>query len=163
VTPALAAGFMKIALDTETGQVDMLEYVGVADCGVVVHPRGLEVQNVGAMVQAVGLARFEHVVYDAKLGLPANVQLDQSKPPTYLDLPIDIKTAAVEKPDSSNPYGAKGIGEPIEGCAAAALLCAISDALGGHYFNRTPLVRDYIINALAKRSQSYKPLEVSTM
>ncbi len=163
VTPALAAGFIKIALDVETGQVDILEYVGVADCGVVLHPRGLAAQNVGAMVQGIGLARFEHVVYDSKLGLPANVQLDQAKPPTSLDLPLEITTTAVEKPDESNPLGAKGIGEPIEGCAAAALLCAISDALGGHYFNRTPLTRDYIVNALAKRTQSYKPLEASTM
>lgn len=163
VTPAFAAGFMKIALDTETGQVAMLEYVGIADCGVIVHPRGLEVQNVGAMTQGIGLARFERIIYDPKLGLPAHVQLDQSKPPTYMDLPLDIKTGAVEKPDASNPFGAKGIGEPIEGCAAAALLGAISDALGGQYFNRTPVVCDYIINALAKRAQSYKPLEVSTM
>ena len=45
--------------------------------------------------------------------------------------------------DAQNPVGAKGIGEPVQGCAAAALLCAISEALGGHYFNRTPVMIEY--------------------
>jgi phage tail protein X len=42
------------------------------------------------------------------------------------------------------------------------LLCAISDALGGHYFNRTPVVTDMIINAAAGQAQSHKPLQVNT-
>ncbi|HVV93210.1 MAG TPA: xanthine dehydrogenase family protein molybdopterin-binding subunit [Hyphomicrobiales bacterium] len=161
--PGLAVGFMKVAVDVETGAVDVLDYVGIADCGVTVHPRGLAAQTASGAIQGIGMAKFEHLVYDPKLGIPANVGFDQAKPATWLDIPLDIKTAAVEKPDTANPMGAKGIGEPVEGCAAAAYLSAVADALGGHYFNRTPIVRDYIVNALAKRPQSYKPLEVSTM
>ncbi|MEX0912798.1 MAG: hypothetical protein WD031_05145, partial [Gemmatimonadota bacterium] len=71
----------------------------------------------------------------------------QSKPPTYLDVPSVIQWAAVDRADPQNPVGARGIGEPVMGCAAAALLGAISDSLGGHYFNRTPIVPDMIINA----------------
>jgi hypothetical protein len=41
-------------------------------------------------------------------------------------------------------------------------LCAISDALGGHYFNRTPVVPDMVVNAAAERPQSHKPLQVNT-
>jgi hypothetical protein len=48
------------------------------------------------------------------------------------------------------------------GCAAAALLCAISDALDGHYFNRTPIVPDMIVNASMGRGQSHRPLQVNT-
>jgi hypothetical protein len=48
------------------------------------------------------------------------------------------------------------------GCAAAALLCAISEALGGHYFNRNPVVADMIVNAAAGRPQSHRPLQVNT-
>ena len=48
------------------------------------------------------------------------------------------------------------------GCAAAALLCAISDALGGHYFNRTPIVPDMIVNAASGQAQSHSPLQVNT-
>jgi CO/xanthine dehydrogenase Mo-binding subunit len=69
---------------------------------------------------------------------------------------------AVDQPDPQNPVGAKGIGEPLMGCASAALLCAISDALGGHYFNRTPILPDMILNAASKRPQSHTPLQVNT-
>ena len=48
------------------------------------------------------------------------------------------------------------------GCSAAALLCAISDALGGHYFNRIPVMADMIINVASERSQSHGPLQVNT-
>ena len=69
---------------------------------------------------------------------------------------------AVDQPDPNNPVGSKGIGEPVMGCSAAALLCAISDALGGHYFNRTPVMADMIINVASERSQSHGPLQVNT-
>jgi CO/xanthine dehydrogenase Mo-binding subunit len=70
--------------------------------------------------------------------------------------------AAVDQADPNNPVGVKGIGEPLMGCAAAALLCAISDGLGGHYFNRTPVVPDMIINAVAGREPPHRPLQVNT-
>jgi CO/xanthine dehydrogenase Mo-binding subunit len=73
-----------------------------------------------------------------------------------------MATAAVDISDPQNPIGAKGIGEPVQGCAAAALLCAISDALGGHYFHRSPVMPDMIVNAAAGRPQSHQPLQVNT-
>ncbi len=73
-----------------------------------------------------------------------------------------MRSAAVDKADPMNPVGARGIGEPVQGCAAAALLGAISDALGGHYFKRTPVLPDMIVNAAAGRPQSHKPLQVNT-
>ena len=48
------------------------------------------------------------------------------------------------------------------GGATAALLCAISDALGGYYFNRTPVVADMIVNAAVGQEQSHRPLQVNT-
>jgi CO/xanthine dehydrogenase Mo-binding subunit len=73
-----------------------------------------------------------------------------------------MQAAAVGLTDPQNPVGAKGMGEPPLGCAAAALVCAISDALGGVYFNRAPIVPDMIVNALAGRPQSHEPLQVNT-
>ena len=163
LVPALSAGFCMIELDTETGDIEIKEYLGVADCGTVLHPAGLQSQMHGGAIMGFGLAVTERIVYDHALGLPANVQFDQAKPPTYLDMPKVFKWAAVERPDRDNPVGVKGIGEPIQGAAGAALINAISDALGGHYFHRTPVVRDMIVNALAKRPQSYRPLQANTM
>lgn len=160
--PALAAGFIEIELDVETGKFEILDYVGVADCGTVLHPQGLAHQIKSGAVMGFGLAASERHIYDPQNGLPGAVGLLQAKPPSYLDVPSTMQTAAVDIADPQNPVGAKGIGEPVQGCAAAALLCAISDALGGHYFNRTPVMADMIVNAVAKRPQSHKPLQVNT-
>ena len=160
--PALAAGFVQIALDTETGKYDILDYVGVADCGTVLHPLGLGNQIKSAAFMGFGMAGFERHAYDPQNGLPANSSLYLAKPPTYLDAATDMSWAAIDKADPENPVGAKGIGEPIQGCAAAALLCAISDALDGHNFNRVPVTADMIVNAASGRPQSQKPLQTNT-
>jgi CO/xanthine dehydrogenase Mo-binding subunit len=160
--PALAAGFIEIELDRETGKFEILDYVGVADCGTVLHPQGLSHQIKSGAVMGLGLAATERHIYDPQNGLPANIGLLQAKPVSYLDVPATMQTAWIDIADEQNPVGAKGIGEPVQGCAAAALLCAISDALGGHYFNRTPVMPDMIVNAAAKREQSHKPLQVNT-
>jgi len=160
--PALAAGFITIELDVETGRFKILDYLGVADCGTVIHPQSLANQVRGGAVMGFGLACYERHVYDPKLGLAANIGLHDCKLPTYLDVPAEMDWAAVDKPDPQSPIGAKGIGEPLQGCAAAALVCAISDALGGHLFNRTPVVPDMIVNALAEQQPSHRPLQVNT-
>jgi CO/xanthine dehydrogenase Mo-binding subunit len=159
---ALAASFLTIELDTETGRFEIIDYVGTADCGTVVFPLGLSQQLRGGAVMGIGLAALERTVIDPQNGLSANTGLYQSKPPSYLDVPREMQVAAVDKPDPDIPYGMKGIGEPPMGAAAAALLCAISDALGGITFNRTPVMPDMIINALAGRPQAHKPLQVNT-
>ena len=160
--PAIAVGFMEIELDLETGKFEILDYVGVADCGTVLHPQSLATQIKGGAVMGIGMAVLERHLYDPQNGLPANVGFYQSKPPSYLDVPAEMQWAAVDIADPQNPIGAKGIGEPVQGCATAALLCAISDALGGHYFNRCPVVPDMIVNAAAGRQQSHSPLQVNT-
>ena len=160
--PALAAGFVEIELDTETGKIEILDYLGVADCGTVLHPQGLAAQIRGGAVMGFGMAATERHIYDRRWGLPGGIGLHQAKPPTYLDVPSTTQWAAVGKADPQNPVGARGIGEPLMGCAASALLCAISDALGGQYFNRTPVVADMIVNAAANREQSHRPLAVNT-
>jgi xanthine dehydrogenase molybdenum-binding subunit len=159
---AFAACFIEIELDTETGMHRIVDLVNVADCGTVIHPAGLVTQIKGGSVQGVGMAALERLVFDPQNGLPANVGLHQQKPPSYLDLPTEMFTDAVDKADPTNPVGAKGIGEPLMGAAAAALLSAISDAMGGYVFNRTPVLPDMILNQLAGRPQPRKPLSINT-
>jgi len=160
--PALAVGFVEIELDLETGKYDIIEYIGVADCGTVVHPMGLASQVRSGAVWGFGMAGLERHVYDRQTGIPANVGFHQCKLPTYLDLPGTLDWDAVDLPDRDNPVGAKGIGEPVMGCASAAVLCAISDALGGHVFSRTPITPDMIINHVAGRPQSTEAMSTNT-
>jgi CO/xanthine dehydrogenase Mo-binding subunit len=162
VPPALAAGFMMIELDTETGMIEILDYSGSIDCGTVIHPLGLSNQVKGGAVMGIGMATKERIVYDPQNGVAANVGFYQAKPPSYLDVPSTMEWAAVDIADPQSPLGTRGMGEPVMGSAASALVSAISDALGGHYFNRTPIVTDMIVNAVAGREQSHKPLQVAT-
>jgi len=162
VTPALVAGFMEIELDVETGKFEIIDYVGVVDCGTVIHPQSLATQIKGGAVMGIGLAALERIIYDPQNALPANIGFYQAKPPSYLDVPSNMQWDAVDEPDLVNPVGVKGIGEPVMGAASAALVCAISDALGGHYFNRTPIVADMIVNAVSGQEPSHKPLQIST-
>ena len=156
-----AAGFIEIELDTETGKYQILDYVGVTDCGTVIHPSGLETQVKSGAVQGFGVAGLERVVYDPQNGLPANVGYYQAKPPSYQDIALSMRTGAVNLPEESGALGAKGVGEPLLGCAGSALLCAISDALGGHVFNRTPVLADMILNHVAGRPQAHGRLQTN--
>ena len=159
---AFVVGFIEIELDVETGQHEILDYLAVVDCGTVIHPLSLATQIKGGAVMGFGLATTERHVFDAHNGLPANIGFYQAKPPSYLDAPSVMRSGAVDRPDPTNPVGVKGIGEPVMGAGASALMCAISEALGGHCFNRTPVTPDMIVNAAAGRKQSHKPLEVNT-
>ena len=159
---AFCVGFCEIELDVETGKIEILDYVAVADCGTVIHPQSLATQIKGGAVMGFGLATLERQIYDPQNGLPGNIGLYQAKPPSYLDVPSVMQADAVDLPDPQSPLGTKGIGEPVMGAGAAALMCAISDAMGGHVFNRTPVTPDQIVNALAGRPQSHTPLAVNT-
>jgi xanthine dehydrogenase molybdenum-binding subunit len=159
---ALAAGFIMIELDLETGVYEILEYNGAIDCGTVIHPLSLANQIKGGAVMGIGLGGLERIVYDPQNGLPAHVGLYQAKPPSYLDVPSHMGWDAVDIADPQNPVGVRGMGEPVMGCAASALVCAISDALGGYYFNRTPITREMIVNAASGRPQAHGRLQVYT-
>ena len=160
--PSLVSVFAQIELDLETGKFKILDLTGVADCGTVLHPQSYHHQMNGGAVMGVGMAALERWVYDTQFGRPANRGFYQQKPPTWLDVPLNMNVDAVNKPDPQNPVGVKGMGEPIEGGTAAAVLCAISDALGGHVFYRQPVLPDMIITAAAGKPQSRKPLQVNT-
>jgi CO/xanthine dehydrogenase Mo-binding subunit len=162
--PGLTVGAAMVEVDTETGKVEILEYSVVADVGRVVHPLGMSNQLSGGGVMGFGMAVTERYLYDPQNGLPGNVGFHDARPMTYLDVPPPGKVTwgAVEIPDPYNPMGGRGIGEPAQGSGAAAVLSAISDALGGHVFNRTPVVPDLIVNVAAGREQSFKPLQMNT-
>lgn len=156
--PGFAVCLTEIELDTETGKIEILDMINYAECGTVVHPQGLKNQLVGGAVWGIGLSVLERHLYDPQNGLPASTGFWQSKIPTILDTPAEISTGWVDLPDPENPVGARGIGEPSMGSVSAALNAAISDALGGHLFDTSPVTTDMIINHLAGTSEDATPL-----
>ncbi|GMV05492.1 MAG: carbon-monoxide dehydrogenase large subunit [Gemmatimonadota bacterium] len=159
-TYSWVVGFAVVEVDAETGVVDVKEYLGVADCGAILHPRSLGAQILGGSIQGMGVAMSQRWVYDPKWGAPFAKRLYTARPPGILDVPMDMKWAAVEIPDPQTPVGAKGIGEPPMGAGAAAIASAVADALGGKCLCRTPLTPDIILAELEGLRQPWGPLDV---
>jgi xanthine dehydrogenase molybdenum-binding subunit len=153
------AGFALVELDVETGEVDILEYVGVTDCGTVIHPRSLGAQIFGGSIQGMGMAMSQRWVFDPQYGVSFANRLYTARPPGFLDIPRSMRWDAVGIPDPTTPVGAKGIGEPAVGAGAAALGTAIADAMGGICLCRTPLTPDMILAELEGRPLPFGPLD----
>jgi xanthine dehydrogenase molybdenum-binding subunit len=152
--------FARVELDTETGQIEIADYSAVCDCGTVVNPRSLGAQIHGGGVQGMGIVRSQKWVYDSTWGMPFTNRLYSAKPPTILDVPLEMKWDAVGEPDPHTPVGAKGIGEAAFSGAIGSVICAIQDAMGEAAFNRTPIMTDMILNMLEDKPQPYGALSV---
>ena len=151
----------EVEIDLETGKYEVLDYVGIADCGTIIHPQGLAQQINGGAVWGFGMAASERHVYDPQNALPANVGLYQAKLPTIMDVPIEMASGAVDIADPYNPAGGRGVGEPSQGSAVAAVTSAIADALG-HSFNRVPITPDMIVNFANQEEQESTLLAINT-
>jgi aerobic carbon-monoxide dehydrogenase large subunit len=118
-----------IAVDPGTGDVELLDCLVVEDVGRIVNPLTLHGQAIGGMVQGLGGAFLEHLVYDANAQLLAGNLADYMIP-TATDFP-KIRAIALENHRSpSNPLGVKGAGEgaiiPIGGLMANAVANALA-------------------------------------
>ena len=116
-----------VEVERETGQVDLLSLVAVDDCGNVLNPMIVEGQVHGSIMQGIGEALLEEVVYDAD-GQPMNSNLAGYLVPTATQrFPLTILRTITSAP--GNPLGVKGTGE--SGCigSPSAILNAVYDAL----------------------------------
>jgi len=117
-----------VAVDTATGQVELLDLVVVEDVGRIVNPVTLHGQAIGGVVQGLGGAFLENLVYDANGQLLAG-SLGDYAIPTASDFPRIRAIALENHPSPSNPLGVKGAGEgpiiPIGGLMANAVANAL--------------------------------------
>jgi aerobic carbon-monoxide dehydrogenase large subunit len=117
-----------VAVDPKTGQVEVLDYVAVEDVGRVINPLTLHGQAVGAIVQGLGGAFLEHLVYDEDGQLLTGSLADYLLP-TASDFPHIRAIALGLKAAPHNPLGAKGAGEggiiPVAGVVANAVAAAL--------------------------------------
>jgi carbon-monoxide dehydrogenase large subunit len=116
-----------VEVDPDTGDVRVLRYVSVDDCGVVINPMLVEGQIHGGIAQAMGQALLEEVAYDAS-GQPLQPTLADYPLPRALHLPR-IETHRTVTPSPTNPLGAKGVGEAGTIGATPAFANAVVDAL----------------------------------
>ena len=126
--PPFMVGMVEIELDRETGQVDVLDYVAVVDCGTPVNPNLARVQTEGGIVQGIGMALFENIQYTDRGALVEN-SLMQYKIPTRLDMGR-LRVEFESSYEPTGPFGAKSIGEIVINTPAPAIAHAVWHATG---------------------------------
>jgi len=118
----------EVEIDGETGQLDILNYVVVDDVGTVVNPVGLKGQIHGGVMQGLGQAVMEQVVYDRESGQMLSGSFMDYAMPRADALPA-ISVTSNPVPTKRNPLGAKGAGEAGTVGALPAIVNAVMDAL----------------------------------
>lgn len=126
--PPFMVGMVEIELDRLTGQVTVLDYMAVVDCGIPINPALARIQAEGGIVQGIGHTLFENVTYDAK-GRPMESNFLQYKIPTRLDMG-KLRVEFEHSWEPTGPFGAKSIGEIVINTPAPALAHAIARATG---------------------------------
>ncbi|MGD8288302.1 MAG: xanthine dehydrogenase family protein molybdopterin-binding subunit [Gemmatimonadota bacterium] len=157
-TFSFVAGFAEVEVDIETGDYHLIDYMAVGDSGTIIHPRAYGGQLLGRSVLGMGHALAQKTVYDQHYGVPLAKRLYQSRPPTILDVPRNMRWDAVNLPDPETPVGARGIGEPPVAAGACAVLNALSAAIGDGMFQRSPVTLDNILMALENGQPMQEPL-----
>jgi CO/xanthine dehydrogenase Mo-binding subunit len=119
---------VQVAIDPDTGQLDVEHLVTVADVGKALNPVQVEGQDLGAATQGLGGALWEELIYDGQQ--LANANIIEYRVPRITDMPHRIDTLLVERGDGPGPYGAKGVGEGARGPVGGAVACAVAAATG---------------------------------
>jgi carbon-monoxide dehydrogenase large subunit len=137
-----------VEVDPATGEVRVLRYAVVHDCGRPINPAIVDGQVHGGVAQGIGGALFEELVYDEEGQLLSGTLADYLVP-TAADVP-PIALAHAETPSPLNPLGVKGVGEGGAIPGPAAIANAVEDALAPHgqVVRRTPLSPAYVRSLL---------------
>jgi carbon-monoxide dehydrogenase large subunit len=142
----------EIELDPDTGQVAVVNYVVVHDCGTLINPMIVDGQIDGGVAHGLGNALMERVQF-TESGQPLTTSMMDYRVMTSVDMPPLVKIHT-ETPSPTNPLGAKGAGEGGTIPAAAAVVSAIEDALSEHdiVLNHHPVSTEWIYRAIAAAS-----------
>jgi CO/xanthine dehydrogenase Mo-binding subunit len=141
------AQFAEVEVDTESGEVKVLDIVTAHEFGRVINPLTLSSQIEGGVIQGLGFGLFEGRIMDRNTGKSVNPNLEDYKIPTALDIPnIDSNSIGPADPIATN-IGAKGAGEPPIIPPAAAIANAVYDAIGIRIYD-LPITPAKILDAI---------------
>jgi xanthine dehydrogenase YagR molybdenum-binding subunit len=127
-----AAQFCEVEVNTRTGEVRVVRFLGAHDSGRVLNRRTFDNQVAGGIAMGIGLGLTEARVLDrGQTGKHLSRSLHDYKVPTVLDVPVEIESLPIDPGDTrANTTGAKGLGEPVTIPTAAAIANAVYDATG---------------------------------
>jgi xanthine dehydrogenase YagR molybdenum-binding subunit len=149
-----AAQFCEVEVDTKTGEVRILRFLGAHDSGRVMNRLTYDNQVFGGITMGIGFGMTEVRVLDrSQTGKMVNRNWHDYKIPTALDVPLEISSLPIEPGDQeANTTGAKGLGEPVTIPTAAAIANAVHHATGLR-LTSTPINPLQLCAALAARGQ----------
>ena len=149
---SFGAHFVEVEVDTETGEVAVLQVIPVHEIGKVVHPIAAAGQIEGGIQQGIGHTLSEDYVIDLTTGRSLNPSFVDYKMPLSMDMP-PIRTIILETaPDPGGPWGAKGVGEDPIIAIGPAIANAIHDAIGVR-FHHYPITPENILDALRETTK----------
>ena len=137
--------FAAVAVDTETGAVDVQAYVAAQDVGFAINPTLVEGQLEGAVQHGIEFALLSEL--RAPGGIPENPSLAEYPVSSPAEMPAELRCEIIESNESSGPYGAKGVGTPSQPPVAPAITNAIRDAIGER-FTEAPVRDEAVFFAL---------------
>jgi xanthine dehydrogenase YagR molybdenum-binding subunit len=144
-----------VAVDIETGEVQVERIAAIHDVGRVINPLGAQSQVEGGIIQGIGHTLSEERLVDPRSGLILTQSLDAYKLPTIADVP-EIVVDLLDIPDEHlTNLGSKGLGEPPIVPTAAAIVNAIRDATGADV-RSLPVSREEMLRALAGAREKEK-------
>ena len=126
--PPFMVGAAEVEVDKETGQIDVIDYVGVIDCGTPINPNLARVQAEGGIGQGIGMVLYEEVQYTDK-GKIRNNSFMQYKIPNRMDIP-KVRIEFESSYEKTGPFGAKSIGELVIDTPCPAIANAVYNATG---------------------------------
>lgn len=126
--PPFMVGAAEVEIDKETGQIDVIDYVGVIDCGTPINPNLARVQAEGGIGQGIGMVLYEDVQYTDK-GKIRNNSFMQYKIPNRMDIP-KVRIEFESSYEKTGPFGAKSIGELVIDTPCPAIANAVYNATG---------------------------------
>jgi carbon-monoxide dehydrogenase large subunit len=143
-----------VAVDPETGFVELLDFAVAEDCGTMVNPMIVEGQIRGGVVQGIGTALYEEIPYD-ETGQPLAGTLADYLLPGAAEMPA-IKIGHLHTPATTTEYGMKGMGEGGAVAPPAAIANAVRDALAasGAEVNETPITPRRVMAAIRKAREA---------
>lgn len=142
-----AAHFAEVVVDTETGEIKILDYVATQDSGTVVNPKILENQIIGGAIVGAGFALCEMLIFDER-GKILNPSLTDYKILRSVDFPVEPRMLFHESYEPVGPFGARSAGEAPITAAAPALCQAVYNAIG--VWVDVPMTPEKVLRALKK-------------
>lgn len=142
------AHFAQVAVNVKTGEVKVMKFYAIQDCGTPINPELALCQMYGAVMKSIGHSLYEGLVLD-KDGRCLNADFTDYGVPMIYEAPDDFQAVFIDVDDKDGPYGGKSISEIATNGAAPAIATAIHDACGV-WIRSWPFTAEKILKELGK-------------